>query len=152
MLSSRLIVSSSRTVRPCSPWGQWIGHWRTAWSTVCSSAPHSQAAEEDIPHLYRQEQKHQKLVRRRLRQTQTLLGRVTPGDTCRCQGWKCRVLWDYLPTLHSIGDPPSTPHICCQINKWVVVGWVEMGVSIWDAVHVKLIQNSSLEVKCSIKS
>jgi len=20
---------------------RWIGHWRTTWSTVCSSAPHS---------------------------------------------------------------------------------------------------------------
>ena len=30
--------------------GRWIGHWRTTWSTVCS-APHSQAAEEAIPHL-----------------------------------------------------------------------------------------------------
>ena len=52
--SSHSVVSSSRTIRPCSPWGgQWIGHWRT-WSTVCSSAPHSQAAEEAIPHLYKQ--------------------------------------------------------------------------------------------------
>ena len=42
LLSCHSIVSSSRTTRPCSPWGdRWIGHWRTAWSTVCSSAPHS---------------------------------------------------------------------------------------------------------------
>jgi len=28
--SSHSIVSSSRTVRPCSPWeGRWIGHWKT---------------------------------------------------------------------------------------------------------------------------
>ena len=48
-------LKSSRTVRPCSPWGgRWIGHWRTTWSTICSSAPHSQGAEEDIPHLYKQ--------------------------------------------------------------------------------------------------
>jgi len=40
MLRSHSVVSSSRTVRPCSPWeGRWIGHWRTTWSTVCSSAP-----------------------------------------------------------------------------------------------------------------
>jgi len=32
--------------------GRWIGHWRTTWSTACS-APHSQAAEEAIPHLYK---------------------------------------------------------------------------------------------------
>jgi len=58
MLSSHSIVPSSRTVRPWSPWGgRWIRHWRTTWSMVCSSAPHSQAAEETIPHLYRQERK-----------------------------------------------------------------------------------------------
>ena len=46
-LSSYSIVSLSRTVRPCSPWGpRWIGHWRKTWSTVCSSTPHYQAAEE----------------------------------------------------------------------------------------------------------
>jgi len=28
-----------------------MGHWRATWSTVCSSAPHSQAAEKVIPHL-----------------------------------------------------------------------------------------------------
>ena len=47
VLNSHSVVSSSRTVMPCSPWGgRWIRHWRTTWSTVCSSAPHSQAAEE----------------------------------------------------------------------------------------------------------
>ena len=49
-LSSHSIVPSSRTVRPCSPWGgRWIGHWRTTWSTICSSVPQSQAAEGAIP-------------------------------------------------------------------------------------------------------
>ena len=43
-------------VRPCSPWGgRWIRHWRTTWSTVCSPAPHSQAAAGAIPHLYKKE-------------------------------------------------------------------------------------------------
>jgi len=42
------IVSSSRTVRPCTPWGgRWIGEWRTTWSTVCTYTPHSQATERD---------------------------------------------------------------------------------------------------------
>jgi len=69
-LSSHSIVSSSRTVRPCSPrGGRWIGHWRTAWSTAYSSAPHSQAAEEAIPHLYNKERKRPTPV----------LGRITPG-------------------------------------------------------------------------
>jgi len=36
-----LIIQNNR---PCRPWGgRWIWHRRTTWSTVCSSAPHSQA-------------------------------------------------------------------------------------------------------------
>ena len=54
-MSSHSVVSSSRNVRPCR--GRWIGYWRTTWSTVCFSAPHSQAAEEAIPHMYKQERK-----------------------------------------------------------------------------------------------
>jgi len=51
VLSSHSIISSSRTVGPCSPCGaRWIGHWRTTWSTVCSSAQHSQAAEDAMHH------------------------------------------------------------------------------------------------------
>ena len=49
-------------------------------SPVCSSAPHSQAAaEEAIPHLYKQERKRPTLVRRWLNRTQALPGRVIPG-------------------------------------------------------------------------
>jgi len=56
MLSSHSVVSSSRTIRPCSPWGgRWIGHWRKTWSTVCSSAPHLQAAGEAIPRFVQAE-------------------------------------------------------------------------------------------------
>ena len=74
------ILSSSGTARPCSPWrGRWIGHWRTTWSKVCSSAPHSQAAEEAIPHLYKQERKCPTPVRRWLSRTQALLVRVIRG-------------------------------------------------------------------------
>ena len=81
VLSSHSIVSSSRTVRPCSLWGgRWIGHWRTTWSTVCSSAPHSRAAKEAIPHLYKQERKRPPPVPRRLSRTQVLLRKVIPGD------------------------------------------------------------------------
>jgi len=139
MLNSHLIASSSRTVRLCSPWGgRWIGHWRTTWPTVCSSAPHSQAAEEAILHLYKQEQKRSTPVRRRLSRTQALLGRLIPGGGCRCRGCKCGVLWGCPPTPHSIADPPSAPHACCccQMNWWVVVRRVQMGVSIWGAVRL----------------
>jgi len=54
----------------------------TTWSTVCSE-PHSQAAEEAIPHLYRQEPKRPTPVRRRLSRTQALLGSVIPGVCLR---------------------------------------------------------------------
>jgi len=88
MFTSPSIVSSSRTVRPCSPWrGRWIGHWRTTRSTVCSSAPHSQAAEEAIPHLYKQEEwKRPTPLRRLLSRTQAVFGSVIPGSVCRCRG------------------------------------------------------------------
>ena len=75
VLSIHWVVSTSWTVRPCSPWGgRWIGHWRTTWRAVCSSAPHSQAAEEAIPHLYKQERKRPTPVRRRLSRTQAVSG------------------------------------------------------------------------------
>jgi len=93
VLSSHSNISPSRTVRPCSPrGGRRIGHWRTTWSSVCSSTPHSQAAEEAIPHLYRQERKRPKPVRRRLRRTQALLGKFTP------KGW-VPVSWMKLRSL-----------------------------------------------------
>ena len=78
---------------PCSPWeGRWIGHWKTTWSRVCSSAPHSQAAEEAISHLYRQERKPPTPVRKRLSRTQALLGRVIPGAWVPVSGMKMRSL------------------------------------------------------------
>jgi len=87
VLSSHSIISSSRTVSPCSPWGgRWIGHLRTRWSTVCSSAPHSQSAEEAIPHLYKQERERPTPVWRRLSRTQALLGRVIPAVVCQFRG------------------------------------------------------------------
>jgi len=42
-------------------------------SLVCSSAPHSQAAEEAIPYWHKQERKLPTPVRRRLSRTQALL-------------------------------------------------------------------------------
>ena len=56
------------------------------WSTVCLSAPHSQVAEEDIPHLYQHERKRPTAVRRRLSRTQALLGRVIPGGWVQVSG------------------------------------------------------------------
>ena len=84
MLSSHSIVSSSRTVRPCSPWGgRWIWHCRTTWSTVYSSAPHSQEAEEAILHWCK---------RKRLSRTHAVLGRVIPGGWVPVSGMNMRSL------------------------------------------------------------
>ena len=93
MLSSHSIVSSSSTVRPCSPWGcQWIGHWMAIWSTVCSFAPHSQAAEEDILHLYKQERKRLTTVRRPLSRIRAVLGGFIPRRWVQVLGMKVRSL------------------------------------------------------------
>jgi len=78
------------------------------------SAPHSQAAEEAIPHLYRQVQKRPTPVRRQLSRTQAFLGKVIPGVCVPVSGIK---VWS-PPTPRSIDDPPTAPHIwcCCQKN------------------------------------
>ena len=92
MLSSHSTVSSSRTLKPCNPWGgRWIGHRITMWSTVCS-APHSQAVEDAIRHLYKQERKRTTPVGRRLSRTQALLRRVIPGALMAASGIKIQSL------------------------------------------------------------
>ena len=60
------------------------------------------------------------------------LGRVIPGTLYRCLELKCGVLWGCPSTPRSIDDPATAPHVCCccQKNWWVVVRWVQMGVSI----------------------
>jgi len=93
VLCSQSIVSSSTTVRPCSPWrGRWIGHWRTTWSTICSSAQHSQAAERAITHLCKQKRKRLTPMRRRLSRTHAVLGRTIPGGWVPVLGIKVRSL------------------------------------------------------------
>jgi len=52
----------------------------------------SQAAEQAIPYLYKQELKRPTPVRRRLSRTHAVLGRAIPGGWCRCQGWKYQPL------------------------------------------------------------
>ena len=47
--------------------------------TVCSSAPHSQAEEEAIPDLFKQERKRPTSARKWLSRTQALLERVILG-------------------------------------------------------------------------
>ena len=62
----------------------------------------------------------------------------------RCRELKCGVLWGCPSTPHSIGNPPTAPHVCCccQMNWWVVVRRVQMGVSIWGAVHLHSLEGS----------
>ena len=57
-------------------------------------------------------------VRRRLSETQALLGRVIPGGGCWCRGWRCGVLCGCPSSLHSIGDLQTVPHVycCCMMN------------------------------------
>jgi len=64
----------------------------TTWSMVGSSEPHSQAAEESIPHLYQQKRKRPTPVRRWLSPTQAVLGRVILGGWVLVSGMKIRGL------------------------------------------------------------
>ena len=52
---------------------------------------------------------------------------------------------DCPPTPHSIDDPPNAPHVCCccQMNWWDVRR-VQMGVSIWTAVYLHLMERRAL--------
>ena len=124
MLNSHSIVSSSVTVRACSPWGgRWIGHWRTTWLAVCSSPAYSQASEEAIVlhRLCKQERKPTP-VQRQLSRIHAVLGKAIPGRRLPVSGTKVGsivVLPNHSP---SIGYPPSAPHVrCCQMNWWDAV-------------------------------
>ena len=140
MLSSHSVVSSSGTVKPCGPWGGWwIGHWRTTWSTVCSSAPHSQAAEEAIPHLHKHKQKRLTPVRRWLSPTRALLGRVAPrrSPVSAMKMWSLVELSVYS-AFHwwSVQCAARMLLLSEELIWWVVVRQVQMGVSIWGALHL----------------
>jgi len=123
--------------------------WRTTWSTVCSFAPHSQAAELAIPHLYKQERKRPTPVRRRLSRTQAVLGRFAPGcvgagvgdestESCRvvrplclplvirpvCRTYVVVVKWtdEFLCGEHKWVSRFETP---CIRTRWTGERWVE---------------------------
>jgi len=128
VFSSHLILSSSRTVRLCTPWGGWwIGQWRITWSSVFSSAPHSRAAEGA-----KTSDTGAEVVKRDSRcSCRSHSGRVganvrdKSNEPCKCSA----------TARHSIGDQPRAPHLCCcrQMNWWVVVRQVQMGAVAYEA-------------------
>ena len=66
LILSQRRVSSSRTNRPCIPFGaRCRGHVEVMRSAVCSEAPHSQFGEGAAPHLYMDEWNRPTPVRRR---------------------------------------------------------------------------------------
>jgi len=67
----------------------------------------TQATDEGMPHLYKQERKRLTLMQRRLSQTHAVLGRVIP------RGW---VLVSVMKGRILLGLSVSAPHVCCQIN------------------------------------
>jgi len=174
------MVSSSRTVRPCSPWGcRWL---RLAFLNSCWSlhpflkeksflhplhhsmycflyyhrwhqsllAPQLRTAgldsegqrQRSVPlrhtsrrrghaHLCKQQRKRPTPLRRRLSRTHAVLCRVIPGGRMPISGMKVRSLIVFCSHSASFGDPPRVPHLtCCQMNWWIVVRRVQIGVPI----------------------
>ena len=138
MLSSHSVVSSSRTVRPCNPWGgRWIGQWRTTWSTVCS-ATHSQATEEAIPHLFKQERKRPIPVRRLFIRTPALLERVIPGGCVPVSGIKVRSIVELSAhsAFHWWSTHCATRMLLLSEKLMSCCAAIQMGVSIGGAVQL----------------
>ena len=134
MLSSQCIVSSSETVRPCNLWGGGrIGHWKKTWR-------HSQVAEAAMLHLCKQERKLLFLLLLVLFHVVSyvvsschvvlfMLFRMLFSSSC------CFVGTETSETGAVAVDPLSALHFCycSQMNWWVVLHQVQIGVSIWDA-------------------
>ena len=86
-------VSSSKTVRPRTPCGaRCIGHAVSAWSAVCSEAPHSQFNEGARPHLCMNGWNRPTPVRRRLSLNQATQGKPIPIGLAPVSGTKARSL------------------------------------------------------------
>ena len=95
--SSHWVVSSSKTRRPCAPLGaRYMGQPRMTWSAVCSSTPHSQAAEGVTPHLCIFERNRPTPVRRRFSRTQASLGKGIPLVWEPTLGMKARSLVEFV--------------------------------------------------------
>ena len=101
----------------CCPWGgRKIGHSRATWSTVCSSAPHSQATEEAIPHLCKQEKKT----------SDTGAESIKPNPRCSGKGHSRMVgacVGDEGTESRSVVLPLSIPSVICpqlRISDFVI--------------------------------
>ena len=78
----------------------WLDIGGQLGSTVCSSAPHSYAAEEAIPHLYKQERKRPTPVRGLLCRTKALLVGVIPAGWAPVLGMKVSESRKVVQPLH----------------------------------------------------
>ena len=79
LVLSQRRVSSSRTNRPCIPFGaRYRGHVEMMWSAVYSEAPHSQFGEGATPHWYMDEWNRPTPVHRRFSFTHDVLGKSIP--------------------------------------------------------------------------
>ena len=65
--------------------------------------------------------KHLTPVQRRLRRTYAVLGGVIPGG-CRCWGWKCGVLWGFLP-IPNIRPVRRTYIVLRKTDVFLCVGY-----------------------------
>ena len=56
---------------------------------------------------------------------------------CQCRGWKSGISSCSPTTPHSLGDPLRALHFCCyrQMDCWVIMRCLQMGVGILDAVN-----------------
>jgi len=116
VLSSHSVVSSSRTVRPCSPWGI---------DGLDSGGRHGRRFV--LSHTHRLQRRPYPICTGRSGNVRHRCGGGWAGPrfflggpfrVCvyRCLELKCGVLWGCPPTPRSINDLPTAPHVrcCCQ--------------------------------------
>ena len=142
---SHYVCKQCPHVAHCAPWGGWwIVQWRTTWSKVCSSAPHSQAAERAIPHLCKLERQRPKPVQRwRLSRTHAVLDRAIPGGLVLMSGIKVRSL--VVLSSYSAFHRWSAQSVALlllssdELMSYRMAGTnVQIGISIQDAVRFPL--------------
>ena len=136
MLRSHSIVSSSRSVRACSPWGgRWIGHWWTTWFVLLRRTHKSQKGPHPCP-----------ICLSRSGNVRSRFGDGWAGPRCSWQGHSRGVgsdVWDENTESRSVLQPlriqlvKNTRALCCyrQQMSWWVVRRVQLCVSIWGAVR-----------------